>query len=111
MGIITDFGFILVYLYLIIPLKMNLISFKKWIKIVYFLSIFHNFVLISNKTSGIILLRRQFRPVAICDLRPQRQWNWVPVAQHVQKAHKFRGIPYKFEAIPYYSRYNVIYLD
>ena len=92
MGIITDFGFILVSYSLIISLKMNLISFKMWIKIVYFLSIFHNFVLISNKTSGIILLR------------PQRQWNWVPVAQHLQKVHKFREFPY-------YSRYNVIYLD
>ena len=60
MGIITDFGFILVYLYLIIPLKMNLISFKKWIKIVYFLSISHKNVLISNKTSGIISLRPHF---------------------------------------------------
>ena len=34
MGIITDFGFILVYLYLIISLKINQISFKKWIKLV-----------------------------------------------------------------------------
>ena len=54
-GIITILGFILVYLYLIISLKMNLIFFKKWIKIVYFLSIFHNFVLIFNKTCGDIL--------------------------------------------------------
>lgn len=59
-GIINDFGFILIYCYLIILLKMNLISFKKWIKIVYFVSISHNFVLISNKTSGTIPLRPHF---------------------------------------------------
>ena len=59
-GIINDFGFILVSYYLTNSLKINQISFKKWIKIVYFLLISHNFVLISNKTSGIYTPRRHF---------------------------------------------------
>ena len=60
MGIITDFGFILVYLYLIIPLKMNLICFKNITKLVKSQAKVHKNVLISNKTSGIILLRPHF---------------------------------------------------
>ena len=59
-GIINDFGFILVYYYLTIIVIFNQISFKKWIKIVYFLLISHNFVLIPNKTSGIYLAAAAF---------------------------------------------------
>ena len=59
-GIINDFSLILVSYYLTNSLKINQISFKKWIKIVYFLLISHNFVLISNKTSSTIPLRPHF---------------------------------------------------
>ena len=79
---------------------MNLISFKNTIKLVKSQAKVHKNVLISNKNQWLLSLRPHFRPVAICDLPPQRQWNWVPVAQHLQKAYKFEAIPYKFEAIP-----------
>ena len=73
-GIIIVFGFILVYYYLTNSLKINQISFKKWIKIVYFLLISHNFVLISNKPVALSRCGRIFN-----------QWLYVTCGRSVSE--------------------------
>lgn len=101
------FSLILVSYYLTNSLKINQISFKKWIKIVYFASISHNFVLIPAKPVAFTRRGRIFNQwlyVTCGRSVSETEFQWRNICKKCTSSRKFREIPNNF-------RYSLIYLD